>query len=215
MRNLPEQFKEIVSRDTRVKYFSGNPVKDWLLERFFKRIFSLIREIDPQGKSMLEVGCGDGIAAYLIRKEFPGLDYFGVDIKKEELTTAAKILDHPCLAVMDGKKLAARKRNFDLVIALEVLEHVEKWEEVLEEICRAAQKKAIISVPAYPYYQFSNLAFGKNLSRLGEHPDHVNQFTNGGMKKRLVDHFKTSGSRAEINSYFSFPWAIYEVIFEV
>jgi len=211
MLNLPNEFKEIVSRDARVKYFSRNPLKNRLLRKFFEKIFNMIMESNQDLKSVLEVGCGDGIAGYLMKNRFKDIDYLGADIKINNLLVASKVLKNDKFVLLDGRNLPLKENSFDVVICLEVFEHLKNWEELLKEIIRAAKIEVIFSVPVFPSYQLSNFVFGKNLKRFGEHPDHVNQFRMGQLKSRineLLGSRELKGKIKQFDLFSSFPWCI-------
>jgi ubiquinone/menaquinone biosynthesis C-methylase UbiE len=211
MLDLPEEFKEIVGPDARKKYYSANPLKNRLLLNFIKRIFETIGEPGHGARTMLEIGCGDGIAGYLIKKKFKDIDYLGADIKKLDLMIASQILKGEKLVLLDGRKLPFKENGFEVVICLEVLEHVPDWEGLLKESLRVAKNQVIFSVPLYPYYQLSNFVFGKNLKRFGEHPDHINQFRINQLKSRvdrLLGSLEGKPKIKEFSLVTSFPWCI-------
>lgn len=211
MKGLPIQFREIVGTDARMKYFSGNPVKNWLLDKFFERIFKLVQESGAEDKKILEIGCGDGIAGYLITNRFSKAEYLGGDININDLLAAQRILADPRLVLLEGRKLPLKDKSFEIVICLEVFEHVKNWEEVLREALRVARNQVIFSVPVFPYFQILNFLAGNNWKRFGEHPDHVNQFRMKQLEGRLNELFRDKSGRGENYSFelvFSFPWCI-------
>jgi len=208
MTNFPIGFKELVGEDARSKYFSKNPLKRVLVRRFFEKIHRLVAEMGAG--VVLEVGCGEGLAGYLILKGFPGLEYVGADISREGVKVASRVLERD-LVVLDGLRLPFRDKSFDLVFFLEVFEHIRDWEKVLLEGVRVGKKGVIFSVPIFPWYQVSNLVFLKNVRRLGEHPGHINQFTLSGIRERVK--MIIDGMNYEEKQYVRFPWLIYLVKF--
>ena len=211
MLNLPGEFRGFISKDSHRKYFSNNPFKPRLLNAFFNNLFMMIY---ARGKpnSMLEVGCGEGIAGYLIKHEFEGLDYVGADIRMLHLRVARNIVGKELVGA-NGMNLPFPDRSFDMVLFLEVFEHVAGWEKALAEGLRVARKSVIFSVPAYPWYQLSNLVFGKNVRRLGEHHDHINQFGREDLKVGKEFSFSNTSRTVFKISYvkFSFPWIIAQI----
>ncbi len=103
-----------------------------------KETISLI----PMGiSSVLDVGCGNGIITNRLISRYKVL---GLDLNKEALTyvIAPKI-------VGNVGYLPFRDESFDLVLCLEVLEHLpcRVYEKAIEELQRVAKRFIIISVP--------------------------------------------------------------------
>jgi len=210
MLNLPHEFQPLVSPQSRFKYYSSNPLKRLFLERFFKNVQRMIGKTRGAG-CVLEVGCGDGLAAYLVTRAFPGLDYLGGDLNATGLGAAQKIL-HRDLVMLDGRQLPFADNRFDLSLFLEVFEHARDWEKLIQEGVRVSRSALILSVPAWPWYQISNLAFGKYAGRFGEHPEHVNQFSLNSLAAKIENAINSSGMmKSEVTAIeiiSSFPWAI-------
>jgi len=104
----------------------------------------VVKKLLVSGK-VLDLGCGDG----LLLKQLPStVKAYGVDIspsaikkcKKQGLT--AQVID------FDGKKLSFKKKEFDTIVMLDVLEHLYFPQETLKE-ARRVGKKIIIAVPNF------------------------------------------------------------------
>ncbi len=93
--------------------------------------------------------------------------------------------------------------KFDIVIALEVLEHLKKPSQILKNLQKISKNKLIISVPNEPFFSLGNLLSLKNISRLGNPNDHVNKWT----KKQFI-HFLKENNIDNFKVYTSFPWTI-------
>lgn len=79
----------------------------------FRQIWA---EIDFDGKSVLDVGCGFGEMGKFLSKRYKGVDYTGIDIVPEFITDAKKL--YPKLKFVEGdyfKKPIGKM--FDVVIA--------------------------------------------------------------------------------------------------
>jgi len=86
--------------------------------------------------SLLDVGCGVGTWMKAFSENFSGLDYFGVDgeyVKAKDL-----VVEKPHFRGMDISQPFNLDKKFDLVISLEVGEHIahEKAAVFVENICR-------------------------------------------------------------------------------
>jgi SAM-dependent methyltransferase len=73
----------------------------------------------------------------------------------------------------DACELPFGDQRFDLVVCLEVLEHLPEPERALRELRRVSRGGCLISVPHEPFFRAGNVLRGKNLARLGDPSDHV------------------------------------------
>ena len=171
------------------KYDSANPVMRFVLGRFFARIGAAIADLAPQ--SLLDAGCGEG--EMLRRVPLPA-------------GARAVLLDrNPAsgahlLASVDALPFA--DRSFDVVTCLEVLEHLDDPRPAVRELCRVARRAVVVSVPHEPYFRLGNLARGKYLAHLGNHPEHVQHWNFRSFQKFLAPSFR------EVKLTGAFPWII-------
>jgi glycosyltransferase involved in cell wall biosynthesis/SAM-dependent methyltransferase len=109
-----------------------------------------VPQIDLQGKQVLEVGCGNG---YLVPYLCPSVAKFvGVDLALNAVRQLPRVNGEKCYAVVaDGKHLPFLDDSFDLLICLEVLEHVGDPEHLLDECFRVVHRPGylIFSCPNY------------------------------------------------------------------
>ncbi len=66
---------------------------------------------------------------------------------------------------------------FELVCALEVLEHLERPAAGLEELARVSSRALVLSVPREPLWRALNVASGRYVRALGNTPGHVNHWS--------------------------------------
>jgi SAM-dependent methyltransferase len=113
-------------------------------------VVSALRRHFPDAGSFLEVGCGSGVVLSAIREELPGLRLVGTDVYPEALEIARTRVDGAELLQLDARDLGF-DGEFDVVGALDVIEHVDEDEQVLTELFRAARPGggAIILVPQH------------------------------------------------------------------
>ncbi len=96
------------------------------------------------GGSALDIGCNEGG----LSKRFPGIDYHGIDIDKDAVSTARKkglnVVQHNL-----DTQLPYTANSFDVVFCLDVLEHLSNPKSVMMEIKRVVKKngKIVISLP--------------------------------------------------------------------
>lgn len=182
------------------KYRSLNPVKRFLLVRFINRIEQLVTEVRPE--SILDVGCGEGIMLTRLAKIINPQKIVGIDLSKPALAVAKKNIPTARLIQMDAMELAFADNSFDLVLLLEVLEHLRDPLQAIKEAKRVTSKYCIFSVPDEPWFSLLSLLAGMHITRLGKHPEHRQFWSFSRFAKLVAAHFsRTYPVRC-------FPWSI-------
>ncbi len=202
--SLPIEFKALISNDTKLKYYSKNPLKKMLIKGFFNKLSALVQGLNP--REIIEIGCGDGISGYLINQNLKGLEYYLADLQSESLIVASKVIKITDSVKLDARELPYADKSFDLALCLEVFEHIQGWERAFDEAIRVSRKALIFSIPAYPWYQWSNLIFLKNVARMGEHPQHINQFQYRKTLNKIE--MLSRPLNLKVNIQMAFPWLI-------
>jgi SAM-dependent methyltransferase len=186
--------------DNEAKYRSRNPVVRRLTERFLRRVVDLVATDRP--RRVLEVGCGEGMVISRIASRHPGIHVDGLELDAGALARArARCPDVPLIRG-DACALPVRSGSYDLVVCLEVLEHLPDPAPALEELLRVTRRGCLLSVPHEPFFRLGNLLRGKNLTRLGNPSDHLQHW--GGLEfEALCRRYFTVRARGS-----SFPWLI-------
>ena len=83
-----------------------------------------------------------------------------------------------------------------------MLEHLDDPAAAVRELARVARRAVVVSVPFEPYFRIGNVLRGKHLSRLGNHPEHVQHWN-----LRTFPAF-LSGSVTDVRIVEAFPWII-------
>lgn len=109
--------------------------------------YRAIAALLPPGASVLDVGCGDGSFGQHLAGARPDCSYFGADISK----AAISILESRGLrgAVIDPS-IPLRGQvpgPFDVVTAMEVVEHVHDAEALMNEIVALSKQEIVITIP--------------------------------------------------------------------
>ncbi|MCS6800733.1 MAG: class I SAM-dependent methyltransferase [Chloroflexota bacterium] len=190
------------SRRNLRKHTSGNPLQQWLLRRFHAAVADLIAEALPQGGSVLDVGCGEGFVAAYLTARLEQLWLVGLDASAAALRYANDQTQLRRFLQGDAAALPVADRSVDLVIALEVLEHLPSPEWALCELRRVSRGPVIVSTPNQPFFAGANLARLKNLRTWGDDPEHLHWWTAGAFA-RLVDAY-LQVERVVLR----FPWTI-------
>lgn len=113
----------------------------------FQKYVDYILRYAKKGQSVLDVGCGAGIALkILVSKK---IDAFGVEISKTSVKTCLK--NKLQCSLYDGEKLPFKNEMFDVVGSYNVLEHTVAPEKFLNEQLRVLKKGGylIISCPNF------------------------------------------------------------------
>src|SRR5882724_6495454 len=85
----------------------------------------------PPGSRVLEVGCSGGpLISELNRAGYQAVT--GIDISSDAVTLCRK-RGLPDTHVMDAQKTSFDNEQFDMIIASDLLEHLEREEQALEE----------------------------------------------------------------------------------
>jgi SAM-dependent methyltransferase len=136
------------------KWYSefGDYTIEEYIERFLanpdeiERLYCAVSLVPHDTTTLLDVGCGLGIFLDLLYKKRK-IKGIGIDISEVKVNFCKK---QGILAeVGDAGNLKFNDLSFDVVTALEVLEHLPygTYERALKEIARCARKAIIISVP--------------------------------------------------------------------
>ena len=177
------------------KYSDQNPVVSFVLGRFFRRLRTVLAELDPH--SVLDAGSGEG--EMLRRGVLPAaVRPVCLDLRPASLAEVA-VPHRVCASVL---ALPFAARSFDAVTCLEVLEHLDDPAAAVRELARVARRAVVVSVPLEPYFRIGNVLRGKHLGRLGNHPEHVQHWNLRTFPAFLSD------SVAEVRTVEAFPWII-------
>lgn len=133
---------------------------------------------------IVDMGCGEGVILYWINKQGSCNSLIGVDVSREGLIIAKKIAGpYINLILADAHHIPLRR--VDLIIAVELLEHLPEPALAVDEMARIANH-AIITVPYTLLFRIASLLSLKNIKRLGEALDH-RHFYNPRKLKTLLD----------------------------
>lgn len=170
------------------KHTAKNPIQRFLINRFFNTLIKEIATLHP--KTILDVGCGEGFTLNRLRKRNIGKDLIGIDTLKTAIDLGKKQYPHLNLKEGSAYKIPFKDNAFDLVMCLEVLEHLENPTLALKELVRVSRKNIIISVPNEPLFRIANFVRGKNLKRWGNDIEHINHWSTGSIKRFVKKEMK-------------------------
>jgi 2-polyprenyl-3-methyl-5-hydroxy-6-metoxy-1,4-benzoquinol methylase len=192
----------IVTGNTYDKYGSTNPVVRRLMGSFERTLDGLMASAAP--RSLLDVGCGEGVLVQRWAHSLPGRRVVGIDLQEESIQVGWAQHEAPNLEyrTMPAEDLPFAADEFDLATAIEVLEHVPDPQHTLAEMARCAERHLLVSVPREPLWRMLNMARGAYLGQLGNTPGHLNHWSKRSFVKLLARH----GDVVEARS--PFPWTM-------
>lgn len=189
------------SHGNRQKHESGNPIQRALIDHFHREAVGLLTQANPG--SLLDLGCGEGFTLDAFCKAGVSCEMTGIDLSEDALAFArSRLPERIHLECANATTLADDGRTFDLVVMLEVLEHIEQPEQMFEVLERLTRRHLLLSVPWEPFFCGLNLVRGKNVRRWGNDPEHVNHWTRTGFRRWVSQRFDI------VASPMVFPWTM-------
>ncbi len=113
------------------------------LSNFFHNFKDLVRaltiKIQFNPKRVLDVGCGLGRLVYWLR--LLGVDAYGIDFSENAYLLVSKKIKK-FIQVADAKKIPYKDNSFDLVLSIDLLQHVDRdnLKSVIKETIRVSNK---------------------------------------------------------------------------
>jgi 2-polyprenyl-3-methyl-5-hydroxy-6-metoxy-1,4-benzoquinol methylase len=192
----------VVTGNTYDKYGSTNPVVRRLMQGFDAALEDLFGRAAPS--SVLDVGCGEGVLVQRWAQRLGDARVVGIDL--EEASIQAGWAEHTApnleYRVVEATTLPFAAAEFDLVAAIEVLEHVPDPQRTLAEMARVAGSHLLVSVPREPLWRALNMARGAYWRELGNTPGHLNHWS----RRSFVELLSRHGRVVEVRS--PFPWTM-------
>lgn len=189
----------VLTGNTYDKYTSRNPIERRLVDGFFTALVDSLPERAPE--TVLEVGVGEGHVSTRLRALYPGASIVGVDLP--DATLAAEWCARGLVGLCaDIAGLPFPAKTFDLVMAIEVLEHVPDPDAAIAELARVSRGDLVLSVPREPIWRVANMARGKYLTALGNTPGHIQHWSRRGFTEVVEAQLDIEGLRSP------FPWTM-------
>ena len=154
-------------------------------------------------KKVLDLGCGEGFVINKLSKFYSYLEITGVDIDTKALDLARNLNPRAKFIECDINNFQCEKKSFELVMLIEVLEHMKKPDEILRIVKNITSKYALISIPHEPLFRISNFLRCKNFFRLGNDPEHLQNWSKGQFLRLL----EKNGFKI-LKTATPFPWVI-------
>lgn len=134
-----------------------NPTRDFENKRWSTsdqkvefRHHSALSLIPAGTTSVLDVGCGEGTFLGMVFETLPRVAVTGVDVSDVGLEcTKHKVPSATVVRVDTATTLPFPDNSFDVVTALDVLEHTLEPEAILREMQRVSRRYVIVGVPNF------------------------------------------------------------------
>lgn len=168
------------------KYESKSIVAKYLVDKYYKSVFELLN-LTQNVEFAHEVGVGMGYSSKILKDRFRK---FTASEFVDEMALHAQTLN-PDIHVFQESvyELKYEENKVDLILLLEVLEHLDFPKLALKELSRVSKRYAIIGVPNEPLWRILNCCRLKYLNRLGNTPGHINHWSKQTLIKLLEEEF--------------------------
>ena len=192
--------RPVVTGNTYDKYASTNPIEQKMMAGFLRSLDEMLDGLAPT--RILEVGVGEGEITERLRARFPTAEIVGRRPARRRHWRPSGAERDVAAMFADATALPFADDTFDLVLAIEVLEHVPQPERALAEIARVGRGPLIASVPFEPIWRIGNMARRRYLRDFGNTPGHVNHWTRWGFKRFVGSTFAVTDTRSPL------PWTM-------
>ena len=163
----PAMFAELAALEENNFWFRArNRLIVWALQRYA-----------PAFTDFLEVGCGTGYVLQGVAAAFSGARICGTEAQTEGLQFAESRVPKATFLQMDARQMPF-DREFDIIGAFDVIEHIGEDETVLAQMHRALRPggNLLLTVPQHPFLW----------SEYDVRAHHVRRYTGGELRQKLA-----------------------------
>jgi 2-polyprenyl-6-hydroxyphenyl methylase/3-demethylubiquinone-9 3-methyltransferase len=95
--------------------------------------------------TMLDIGCGAGIATNKLHTYFPSADIYGLDASKNAIQLAKQYAQLYATGAqfIHQSALSPIEKKFDVILCFELIEHLDSPEALIDNCCRSLNKNGI------------------------------------------------------------------------
>lgn len=185
------------------KHETTNPIQRRLIDNFHEQAIAFIRQVRP--RRIMEIGCGEGYVLAAIQEAGVEADLIGIDLSTEAIDAARQRVEPPAELIVGDAREVSRTyadRGADLIMMLEVLEHLEDPAQMLDDLRAIGSGHVLLSVPREPIFRGLNLARLKNVRDLGNDPEHINHWSSRRFVELVSRHFEV------VDTARPLPWTM-------
>lgn len=138
------------------------------ISRYVQKVVNMYRalwiKLTINPKNCLDIGCGTGLLVYYLRKL--GVQAYGVDVSGYAVSAASREIQ-PFLQKADLRKLPYDNDEFELVVSMDVLEHLgrDQLKEAVNESIRVSRKLILHKIYTIEN-SWINLVHGHDVSQV-------------------------------------------------
>lgn len=185
------------------KYEKEGAAGRWLVDRFYAAVRCVLLPEVSAGDLVLEVGCGAGYSSFNLRQALPaGVGFIGSDVGASLLRKARLRNPGTDFVRQSVYGLALPDKSVDVLVMLEVLEHLEDPARALAEVHRVARKAVVVSTPREPLWRVLNFLRGKYVGALGNTPGHIQHWSSCGLRREVEPLFHVNRMAQPL------PWSV-------
>jgi Methyltransferase domain len=137
-----------------------------------ERVLGTLRGIAPE--SLLDIGSGRGVFLWPLLDAMPWLEITACDLLDYRVADIQAVHDggfaNLNAQLQDATNLSFPDASFDVVTALEVLEHIPDATRAIAEVVRVARRFVIASVPSQP----------------DDNPEHIHLFSHADLERMFT-----------------------------
>lgn len=169
-----------------------------LLANFHKDMLAILNTLKIT--TLLDAGCGEGFTTVLLsnKYEIKAIDTEKFYINYARMFNKRNNISYEVCDIFDINY----KKQFDLVLCNEVLEHIEDYDKAIKLLKSASKKYLLISVPNEPYFQIANFLRLRHLKTFGNLPDHKNRWTTKKIREIMAKYGKIETTKT--SSFWNF-----------
>jgi 2-polyprenyl-3-methyl-5-hydroxy-6-metoxy-1,4-benzoquinol methylase len=183
------------------KHRSSNPLQRRMIDRFHAEVIRLTHKASPS--SVLDLGCGEGYVLEALVDAGIDAELTGIDRSSTAVADARRRLGERAQIIERDVTIAdPTPQKYDLVMMLEVLEHLDDVDEALRLLAELTNVYVLVSVPREPFFRGLNLLRLKNIRRWGSDPEHIQHWSSGAFERRVSSSFNIE------DRGHAFPWTM-------
>lgn len=153
-------FQKLRGGKTQDIYVHSNPIVRWLSWSKPKAVIKYINKINPKREfNVLDFGCGEGAFLPTLSKYFNEVD--AMDLSTTEAKKLCKELR--CNKVSFYEDLSDINKKYDIIVAMEVLEHIKDIKSITENLTGRLKKDGMLIVTGPSenfFYEMGRKVFG-------------------------------------------------------
>ena len=143
-------------------------LREWHVKRELRRLFHSYRLL-----RMLDAGCGFGQYSYFCATRFSGINILAVDVIEDQIADCSSFFRKKNLAnvqfAVEDLSQSVHENEFDLVLSVDVMEHIEDDARVFRNFHRALKSGGTLLVNTPSNLGGSDVHTPEDESFVGEH----------------------------------------------